>query len=113
MKRNKKPKAVIYLPETESELVGYYAVSNNGRYEDRMFIILGSSGEGFVLITDGKKRRIAVPKRKKLKHLTLIERDEMTATLIREGKLTDGAVRKMINQKRRNSEDCKCGSDSL
>ncbi len=77
-----------------------------------MFLILGSSGEGFVLLTDGKRRRIAVPKRKSLKHLTLAGYDAAAAALIREGKLTDGAVRKMINQQRRNSED-KCSSESL
>lgn len=108
MKRKKKPEAVVYAPETESEYTGWYAVSNNGRYAGRMFLILGASGDGFVLVTDGKHRRIALPKRKSLKHLTLIGADETAAELIRNGNVTDGAVRKMINQKRRNSEDEKC-----
>ncbi len=113
MKRNKKPKAVIYVPDTGSELAGQFAISNNGRYAERMFLVLGASSDGYLIVTDGKKRRIATPKRKNPKHLTLIGKDETATAQIREGSLTDGAVRKMINQKRRNSEDGKCSSESL
>lgn len=108
MKRKKKPEAVVYAPKTESYYTGCYAISNNGRYAGRMFIVLGTSGDGFVLVADGKHRRIALPKRKSLKHLTILGVDETAAELIRSGNATDGIVRKMINQKRRNSEDEKC-----
>ncbi len=104
MKRNKKPKAIVYVPETESELTGCYAISNNGHHAGRMFIIIGACGDGFVLVADGKYRSAFLPKRKNLKHLTLLGKDEITAMLIREGKVTDSEIRKTINQKRRNSE---------
>lgn len=112
MKRKKKPEAVVYVPETDSDLTGRVAVSNNGRFAGRMFVILGASGDGFVLVADGKHRRIALPKRKSLKHLTLLDGDETAAELIRSGNVTDGLIRKMINQKRRISEDRKCLSES-
>ncbi len=105
MKRNKKPKAIVYVPETDSELTGCLAVSNNGHHAGRMFVILGSCSDGFVLAADGKYRSAFLPKRKNPKHLTLLGRDETIATLIRNGKVTDSEIRRTINQKRRNSEN--------
>lgn len=105
MKRNKKPKAVVYVPETESELTGCLAVSNNGHHAGRMFVILGGCGDKFVLAADGKYRSVFLPKRKNLKHLTVIGKDETIAMLIREGNVADSEIRKTINQKRRNSEN--------
>lgn len=63
-----------------------------------MFIILGGSGDGYVLVSDGKKRRISYPKRKKLSHLTLLFKDKAAEELIRKNGLTDGALRKKISE---------------
>ncbi len=101
MKRKNKPEAVVYTPDTASPLTGTFALSDNGRYADRVFLILGSESEGFVLMTDGKKRRIACPKRKRLSHVKLIGTLDGVPEMIRSGEITDGKIRKMINEIRR------------
>lgn len=53
-------------------MIGQYAVSLSGRDKGRTFIILGVPEENFVLLADGELRRIAKPKRKKLKHIRLL-----------------------------------------
>lgn len=88
-------------------------MSNNGRYAKRIFLVLGGSGEGFVLLTDGKHRRIATPKRKRLSHISPIGTADGAAELIRYGSITDGKVRKMINEIRRIKDDVTCKSESF
>lgn len=105
MKRSKKPKAIVYVPDAESDFTGCFAISNNGHHADRLFLVLGACGDGFVLVADGKYRSAVLPKRKNLKHLTLLGKDETAAKLIRGGNVTDSEIRRMINQKRRNSEN--------
>lgn len=101
MKRKNKPEAVLYTPDTTSPLTGTFVTSGNGRYADRIFLILGSESEGFVLMTDGKKRRLACPKRKRLSHIVSLGTLEGVPEMIRSGEITDGKIRKLINQIRR------------
>jgi len=49
---------------SESDIV----ISLNGRDKDKRFFVLGIEEE-YVLLADGKGRRIEKPKRKKLKHV--------------------------------------------
>lgn len=113
MKRKNKPQAVIYVPETDTPLTGTFVTSYNGSYAGRIFVILGSTGEGFVLLSDGKRRRIAKPKRKRLSHLSPIGQIDGAAELIRNGNITDGKIRQMINEIRRIRDDETCKSESF
>jgi ribosomal protein L14E/L6E/L27E len=49
---------------------GDFVVSLAGRDRGRTFIVTGICGDGYVLIADGKLRKVEKPKRKKLKHLS-------------------------------------------
>lgn len=49
---------------------GDFAVSKRGRDRGRMFIVTGICGPNFVLIADGRLRKIEKPKKKKLKHVS-------------------------------------------
>ncbi len=51
--------------------IGRVCKTISGRDEGRYFIIYGIVDENYVLIVDGKTRKIAKPKKKKLKHLKL------------------------------------------
>lgn len=68
------------------ELLGRVAVSTAGRDKGRAFLVVGLSGEGYVLLADGDLRKIAHPKKKKLRHVRL---EPSTAEDIR-GKLMQG-----------------------
>lgn len=63
-------------PET-----GVIAISRAGHDKGRAFVILRREGTEYVFIADGVTRRVAEPKKKKLKHLLIEPR---TAEAIRE-----------------------------
>ena len=61
-----------------------------GRDRGMYAYVIGVSEEGYLLVADGRLRKVETPKRKKLKHIRLIadaprlEEDKMTNRLIRE-----------------------------
>lgn len=52
---------------------GQAAISLAGRDKGRAFLIVEILDEGYVAIADGQLRKIDKPKRKKLKHLKLLD----------------------------------------
>ncbi|MBQ4562494.1 MAG: KOW domain-containing RNA-binding protein [Clostridia bacterium] len=56
-------------------MIGRFAQSTAGRDEGRVFVIVGTPNENFVLLCDGELRRLEKPKRKKLKHIKLLAND--------------------------------------
>lgn len=54
-----------------NELVGRVARSLAGHDKGEIFWVVGAEGE-FLLLCDGKTRRIARPKRKKLRHAEIL-----------------------------------------
>ena len=77
-------------------LQGSIAVSLAGRDKDRVFIIVGVLDEKYVLVSDGRLRKVEKPKKKKLKHLRLEGKlDKVTINLIPEGKLTNKTAAKI------------------
>ena len=60
---------------TEKHLtVGSVAMSAAGRDSGRAFVVLGEADNDYVLIADGKLRKLEKPKKKKRRHLTLSTR---------------------------------------
>ena len=53
-------------------VIGGICQSIQGRDKDRFYIIKEISEGGFVLVTDGNFKKIASPKKKRLKHLRLL-----------------------------------------
>ena len=49
--------------------VGRVVTSLQGRDRKRSFVVIGVPEEGFVLMSDGRTRKLDRPKKKKLKHL--------------------------------------------
>ena len=56
---------------------GRFAVSLQGRDKGRVFMITETPEENFVMLCDGELRRLEKPKRKKLKHIKLLENDSV------------------------------------
>lgn len=52
---------------------GQLALSLAGRDKNRIFMIVDILDENYVVIADGQLRKIDNPKKKKLKHLKLLE----------------------------------------
>lgn len=68
-----------------------------GRERGKLFFVLDEDGE-YLLIADGKSRRVEAPKRKKRKHVRFIaESDSRVAEKIRESEhVTNSELRKAI-----------------
>ena len=57
-----------------SDCVGWIVRAKAGRDKDGSFCVIGRSGE-YLLLADGKRRKMAAPKRKKLRHAEILVRD--------------------------------------
>ncbi len=49
--------------------IGRVCMARSGRDAGRLFVIVGILDESYVLIADGVTRKLAKPKKKKIKHL--------------------------------------------
>ena len=78
---------------SESDIV----VSVNGRDSGKMFFVI-EVDEEYVLLADGKRRRVDKPKRKKIKHVQLVSASGgRTAEKIRIGeKITNSDIRRAL-----------------
>lgn len=64
-------------------ILGKVVYSKTGRDKGRMFIIVGVTGDRFVILADGDLRKIENPKVKNIKHVqfTGIKADEIVAII--------------------------------
>ena len=56
--------------------IGDIVLSLAGRDAKKLFAVVGTIDESHVHISDGKSRKIDSPKKKKIKHIKLIEKSE-------------------------------------
>ena len=78
---------------SESDIV----VSVNGRDSGKMFFVI-EVDEEYVLLADGKRRRVDKPKRKKIKHVQLVSASGgRTSDKIKNGeKITNSDLRRAL-----------------
>lgn len=77
--------------------VGEIAVSLAGHDAGCLFAIIAGAENGDVLIADGKNRTLASPKRKKMRHLSVLTKlDEEKTEALRHGTALDSHVRKWL-----------------
>lgn len=79
--------------------VGRVVLSKAGRDKGNFFVITDILDENYVIISDGVKRKLKTPKKKKLKHLDLkpIVLDEI-AKKIEIKRLTDSDIEKALKE---------------
>jgi ribosomal protein L14E/L6E/L27E len=49
--------------------VGQVVISTAGHDRGRTYVVIGHPEEGYVLLTDGRRRPVGNPKKKKIRHL--------------------------------------------
>lgn len=82
---------------TNVSAVGAIAVSKSGRDAGRIFIIVGVLDDGTVSVCDGRLRKIVKPKKKNLRHLSVIDACRKdVCRLIADGGLTDAMAREIL-----------------
>jgi len=76
---------------------GSVATSLAGRDKGRRFIVVGVLDEEYVLIADGRVRKIEKPKKKKLKHLKVeVTGADQITDLIKDNLLTNKTAAKIL-----------------
>jgi large subunit ribosomal protein L14e len=80
-------------------IIGRYVWSKSGRDKDRLFIIIDLYDDQHVLVADGELRRIAKPKKKKLKHLNITNKvaKEINEIVTMKKRLLDADLQRAIN----------------
>lgn len=78
----------------ESNL-GKLAYSKAGRDKGRFFIIVGIINSEYVYISDGDMRKIEKPKKKKIKHIVIMdyETDKIKDMLLRNEKISNSEIK--------------------
>lgn len=81
-------------------MIGQYVRSKAGRDKDRVFIVMKIVDENYLLIADGDLRRIEKPKKKKIRHLTMIDQvsESLKDKLSGDGKINNAFVRREIEK---------------
>ena len=71
--------------------------SDAGRDRGKIFIVLAVEGE-YLLLADGKGRRVEAPKRKKRRHVLFVAADEsrLADKIKRSEKITNSALRRTL-----------------
>ena len=71
--------------------------SDAGRDKGKLFIVLAVEGE-YLLLADGKSRKVESPKRKKRKHVLFVAADEtrVSQKIINDEKLTNSELRRTL-----------------
>ena len=70
--------------------IGDIVISLAGRDAKKLFAVVGIMDENYVYISDGKSRKIASPKKKKIKHIKPVKKSEGDFAPV------DAVLRKML-----------------
>jgi len=80
--------------------VGQLVVSTAGRDTGELYVVVGQLSPTMVLVADGRRRKLANPKRKNIRHLRPLRTSATTVNSysIVSDRLTDATIRQIINQ---------------
>lgn len=86
------------MERTTSIQIGQVVRSKAGRDKDRVFLVLSIVDQQYVLLVDGELRRLANPKKKKIKHLMVTQTilNEFQERLESKIKMNNAYVRKLL-----------------
>ena len=71
--------------------------SDAGRDKGKLFVVLAAEGE-YLLLADGKSRKVESPKRKKRRHVLFVAEDDtrLSDKIKREEKITNSELRRTL-----------------
>lgn len=86
------------MERTTSIQIGQIVRSKSGRDKDRVFLVSKILDEQYVLLVDGDLRRLANPKKKKIKHLVVYQTvlKEFQERLESEIKINNAYLRRLL-----------------
>ena len=88
----------LIVPDRSDARVGSVCVSMAGHDEGTCFIVIAGVDRDHVYVADGKARKLIAPKKKKMRHLSIITRlPEQIAEVLKKGDYNDSFLRKTIS----------------
>ena len=98
-KKKQKKNATPILPDREDTRVGSVAVSMAGHDAGLLLVITAGLDQDCVFVADGKRRKISVPKKKKMQHLSIITKlEESDIAKLRAGIANDSFLRRKLSE---------------
>ena len=88
---------MLDLSDTTLVSPGFIVRVTRGKEAGRLFVVLAVTNSEYALIADGRRKRIAVAKKKKFKHLEVVSGTTAAAQGASELNLTDLKVRKILS----------------
>lgn len=84
-----------------NDLIGKVVLSKAGRDRNNLYVIVRQINEDYVLLANGNTKSIKVPKKKKLKHLNILEYsdDEIISSIKSCDKSTDLKIKRFLKLK--------------
>ena len=73
--------------------VGDIVQSKSGHDAKKLFIVVATLNESYILIADGKSRKLDAPKQKNVKHVKLIEAASDTTAYVNDKSIVDRLVK--------------------
>ena len=84
-----------------NDLIGKVVLSKAGRDKNNLYVIVRQMNEDYVLLANGNTKSINMPKKKKLKHLSILEDtdDEIISSIKSCDKGTDLKIKRFLKLK--------------
>lgn len=78
--------------------LGSVVLSKNGKYDGELFIVTSIIDDDYCFIANGKQRKLCNPKKKKVKHLLVLDENiELEQKFKNNAYVLDSDIRKVIS----------------
>lgn len=95
-------KVIIEVKNLQNnDLIGKVVLSIAGRDKDHYYVVVKELNDDYYLLSNGRTKTIQMPKKKKLKHMIVLEdvNDEIKASIISHDRGTDLKIKKFLKQR--------------
>ncbi|MFL7796467.1 KOW domain-containing RNA-binding protein [Clostridium chauvoei] len=95
-------KVIIEVKNLQNnDLIGKVILSQAGRDKNHLYVIIKQISEAYVLLSNGSTKTVQMPKKKKLKHITVLDdvNDEIKASIISKDRGTDLKIKRFLKLK--------------
>lgn len=84
-----------------NDLIGKVVLSKAGRDKNHLYVIVRQINEDYVLLANGNTKSMGMPKKKKVKHLSILEDidDEIISSIRSCDKSTDLKIKRFLKLK--------------
>ena len=84
-----------------NDLIGKVVLSKAGRDKDHYYVVVNKMNDDYYLLSNGSTKTTQIPKKKKLKHLIVLEdvNDEIKASILSEDRGTDLKIKRFLKLK--------------